>query len=412
MSGNTIPTFDQIKNGQEFLKGKVNRTPLFYSSTMSKSYSSSLYFKMENLQKTGSFKTRGAMLKISNLSEEEKKRGVVTASAGNHAQGVAYSAMVNGINAKIVMPEFATPAKVNAVSGYGAEAVLYGRDYSEARERANEIAKKENRVFIEAFNDPLIICGQATVGLEIVEDLPDVDIIIAPIGGGGLISGVALGARYLKENVKIIGVQSEASDSMVASVESGKLVSRVTNDSIADGITVKFPGELNLEIVRKYVDKIVTVSEEGIAKAVFRLLERNKTLVEPSGAAAFAAVLEGKVDVRGKKVAIILSGGNINLLLLSKIIYKSLENKTELVRIVCSIPDRPGTLKQISTAISDSGANIFHAEVDNLMQDTPIGYQGIMFTLSIRGEKHLEELLEKLRRIGYKFEVLTESFDA
>ncbi len=410
MTVNSIPTLEQIRKAQEFLKGKVNRTPLYFSSTMSRTYQSNLYFKMENLQKTGSFKTRGAMLKISGLSEDEKKRGVTTASAGNHAQGVAYSSMMNGINAKIVMPEFATPAKVNAVLGYGAEAVLHGKDYAEAREKANEIARNENRVFIEAFNDPTIICGQATVGLEIMEDLPDVDIILVPIGGGGLISGVALGSRYIRDDVRIIGVQTEASDSMLASLQAGKIISHVTSDSIADGITVKYPGELNLEIVQKYVDSVVTVSEEGIANAVFRLLERNKTLVEPSGAAAFAAILEGKVDVKGKKVAVVLSGGNINLLLLSKIIYKSLENKTELVRIMCSIPDRPGALKRITTAISDSGANIFHAEVDNLMQDTPIGYQGIMFTLSLRGEKHLEELLARLREIGYRFEVLTETF--
>lgn len=411
MTEYNIPTLEEIRKAQESLRGKINRTPLFYSSSMSKIYSSSLYFKMENLQKTGSFKTRGAMFKIMGLSDEEKTRGVITASAGNHAQGVAYSAMVNGIKAKIVMPEFATPAKVNAVAGYGAEAVLYGKDYAEAREKANEIAEKEDRVFIEAFDDPTIVCGQATVGLEIMEDLPDADIIIAPIGGGGLISGVSLGSRYLKDDVQIIGVQTEASDSMVASLKEGKIVSHVTNDSIADGITVKYPGKLNFEIVKKYVDRVVTVTEENISTAVFRLLERNKTLVEPSGAAAFAAILEGKVDVRGKKVAVILSGGNINLLLLSKIIYKSLENKTELVRIMCSIPDRPGALKRMTTAISDSGANIFHAEVDNLMQDTPIGYQGIMFTLSLRGEEHLDTLLKHLREIGYKFEVLTESFN-
>lgn len=411
MTEYSIPTLDEIRKAQESLRGKINRTPLFFSSTMSKTYSSSLYFKMENLQKTGSFKTRGAMLKIMGLSDDEKKRGVITASAGNHAQGVAYSAMVNGINAKIVMPEFATPAKVNAVAGYGAQAVLYGKDYAEAKEKANEIAEKENRVFIEAFDDPTIVCGQATVGLEIMEDLPDVDIILAPIGGGGLISGVSLGSRYLKSDVQIIGVQTEASDSMVASLKEGKIISHVTNDSIADGITVKYPGKLNFEIVQKYVDRVVTVTEENISTAVFRLLERNKTLVEPSGAAAFAAILEGKVDVKGKKVAVVLSGGNINLLLLSKIIYKSLENKTELVRIMCSIPDRPGALKRITTAISESGANIFHAEVDNLMQDTPIGYQGIMFTLSLRGEEHLDTLLKNLREIGYKFEVLTESFN-
>ncbi len=406
MDGDLIPTLEDIKKAAEYLKGRVNRTPLFYSSTMSKSYSGSLHFKMENLQKTGSFKTRGAMYRISKLTDDEKKRGVTTASAGNHAQGLAYSAQVSGINAKIVMPEFATPAKLNAVLGYGAEVVLHGMDYAEAREMADKIAEEENRVFIEAFNDPAIISGQATIGLEIIEDLPDVDTIVVPVGGGGLIAGVALGAKYLKKDVRIIGVQSELSDSMRLSLEAGKPVPKVSGDSIADGITVKYPGELNLEIAKKYVDEVVTVTEEGIARALFKLLERNKTLVEPSGAAAFAAVMEGKVDVRGKNVAVILSGGNINFLLLSKIIYKSLEESSALVRVICKIPDRPGTLQKITSAISETGANIYHAEVDNLVRDTPIGFQSIMFTLSLRGRKHLDEVLEKLKTIGYRFEVM------
>lgn len=403
---NRIPDLDDIRAAADYLRGKINRTPLFYSSTMSKTFSGNLYFKMENLQKTGSFKTRGAMYRISGLSEDERKRGVITASAGNHAQGLAYSAMVNGINAKIVMPEFATPAKTNAVLGYGAEAILYGHDYAEAREKADEIASSENRVFIEAFNDPMIVAGQATIGLEIMEDLPDVDIIIVPVGGGGLISGVALGTKYLKKDVRIIGVQSEQSDSMRKSLEEGKVVTHVLGPSIADGITVKFPGDLTFDIARKYVDEIVTVSEEGIAAALFKLLERNKTLVEPSGAAGLAAIMEGKVDVTGKKVAIILSGGNINLLLLSKIIYKSLEKSSELVRIMCKIPDRPGALQRITEAISGCGANVYHAEVDNLVQDTPIGFQSVTFTVSLRGEKHLSDLLLKLKDIGFKFDVV------
>lgn len=407
MDGDGIPTLEDIRRAAEYLKGKVNRTPLFYSSTMSRTYSGNLHFKMENLQKTGSFKTRGAMYRISMLTDDEKRRGVTTASAGNHAQGLAYSAMVNGINAKIVMPEFATPAKANAVLGYGAEVVLHGMDYAEARELADEIAEKENRVFIEAFNDPYIISGQATIGLEILEDLPDVDTIIVPVGGGGLIAGVALGAKYLKKDVRIIGVQSELSDSMRLSLEAGKPVPKVSGDSIADGITVKYPGELNLKIAEKYVDEVVTVTEEGIARALFKLLERNKTLVEPSGAAAFAAVMEGKVDVKGKNVVVMLSGGNINFLLLSKIIHKSLEESSSLVRIVCKIPDRPGTLHKIAGAISETGASVYHAGVDNMIKDTPIGFQSIIFSLSLRGREHLDEVLAKLREIGYTFEVVS-----
>lgn len=400
-----IPTIDDVREASEFLKGKINRTPLFHSTTFSRMYESEIYFKMENLQKTGSFKTRGALFRISKLTEEERKRGVITASAGNHAQGVAYSAMVNSINAKIVMPEIATPAKIEAVDGYHAEIVLHGKDYAEARVVADQIAKDENRVFIEAFNDRHVISGQGTISLEILEDQPDIDTIVVPIGGGGLISGVALAAKSINPKIRIIGVEAENFDSMRESVRTGEIVDHTSGDSIADGITVKYPGELNLAIVSKYVDEIVTVSDESISYALFKLLERNKVLVEPSGAVGFAAIMEGKIDIKGRKVAVILSGGNINLLLLSKIIYKSLEAESKLVRIECKIPDRPGTLYRISKAISEAGANIYHAEVDNLVPDTPPGYQSIMFSVNVRGESQLNALLEQLRKIGYRFEV-------
>lgn len=403
-----IPSLEEIRKAETFLKGKVNRTPLFYSSTFSRAYSGDLYFKMENLQKTGSFKTRGAMYRLSGLSEDEKKRGVTSASAGNHAQGLAYSAMVNGIGAKIVMPEFATPAKANAVLGYGAEAIFHGSDYAEARELADRIATEENRILIEPFDDPMIIAGQATIGLEILEDLPDVDQIIVPVGGGGLIAGITIGAKYLRKEVEIIGVQTEVSDSMRRSLEEGKLVPFV-GSSIADGITVKYPGKLTFEIVKKYVGRIVTVSEESIATALFKLLERNKAMVEPSGAVGLAAIMEGKIDIKGKKVAIVLSGGNVNFLLLSKIIYKNLESSRQLVRIICRIPDKPGALKTISAAISETGANIYHAEVDNLALNTPVGYQSVLFTLNLRDEKHFADLTEKMEKTGYRFKVLTAS---
>ena len=405
MANLDVPTMDDVREAAEFLNGKINRTPLFHSTSFSKKFDSEIYFKMENLQKTGSFKTRGALFRVSKLTGEERKRGVITASAGNHAQGVAYSAMVNGINAKIVMPEIATPAKIDAVDGYGAEIVLHGKDYAEARVVADQIAKEENRVFIEAFNDKWIISGQGTVSMEILEDQPDIDTIIVPIGGGGLISGVALAAKAIRPDIRIIGVEAENYDSMRESVRTGRIVDHTTGDSIADGITVKYPGELNLDIVSKYVDEIVTVSDESISFALFKLLERNKVLVEPSGAVGFAAILDGKIDVKGRKVAVILSGGNINMLLLSKIIYKSLETENKLVRIECKIPDRPGTLHRISKAISDSGANIYHAEVDNLVPDTPPGYQSIMFTVNVRGKNQLDRLLEQLKKIGYRFQV-------
>ena len=397
---------DLIREAQEYLRGKINRTELKKSTTLSKMFGCELYLKMENHQKTGSFKSRGAIFRMSRLTDEERKAGVITASSGNHAQGVAYAAMINGIDAKIVMPEYSVPAKVNAVQDYGARVVLSGSDYSDSREKAEEIRKQEGRTFIEAFNCPYIISGQGTAGIEILEDLPDPDIIVVPVGGGGLISGIAIAAKSIHPSVKIIGVESEKSDSMKKSIEAGRIIPHTSGESIADGISVKYPGELTLKICSELVDDIVTVSDESIAVAIYKLLERNKTLVEPSGAAGIAALMEGKIDVKGKKVVVVLSGGNINFLLLSKIIYKSMELESKLMRIEFKIPDRPGTLSKISSVISATGGNVFHAEVDNLSEDTPVGFQTITFSINLRNSEHLSNLLKRIDELGYRYKIL------
>lgn len=402
----TAPNMDLIREAQEYLRGKINRTELKKSTTLSKMFGCELYLKMENHQKTGSFKSRGAIFRMSRLTDEERKAGVITASSGNHAQGVAYAAMINGIDAKIVMPEYSVPAKVNAVQDYGARVVLSGSDYSDSREKAEEIRKQEGRTFIEAFNCPYIISGQGTAGIEILEDLPDPDIIVVPVGGGGLISGIAIAAKSIHPSVKIIGVESEKSDSMKKSIEAGRIIPHTSGESIADGISVKYPGELTLKICSELVDDIVTVSDESIAVAIYKLLERNKTLVEPSGAAGIAALMEGKIDVKGKKVVVVLSGGNINFLLLSKIIYKSMELESKLMRIEFKIPDRPGTLSKISSVISATGGNVFHAEVDNLSEDTPVGFQTITFSINLRNSEHLSNLLKRIDELGYRYKIL------
>lgn len=402
----TAPNMDLIREAQEYLRGKINRTELKKSTTLSKMFGCELYLKMENHQKTGSFKSRGAIFRMSRLTDEERKAGVITASSGNHAQGVAYAAMINGIDAKIVMPEYSVPAKVNAVQDYGARVVLSGSDYSDSREKAEEIRKQEGRTFIEAFNCPYIISGQGTAGIEILEDLPDPDIIVVPVGGGGLISGIAIAAKSIHPSVKIIGVESEKSDSMKKSIEAGRIIPHTSGESIADGISVKYPGELTLKICSELVDDIVTVSDESIAVAIYKLLERNKTLVEPSGAAGIAALMEGKIDVKGKKVVVVLSGGNINFLLLSKIIYKSMELESKLMRIEFKIPDRPGTLSKISSVISATGGNVFHAEVDNLSEDTPVGFQTITFSINLRNSEHLGNLLKRIDELGYRYKIL------
>lgn len=402
-----LPDLDDIRKAQDYLRGKANRTELVHSTTFSSMFGGDIFFKMENHQKTGSFKTRGALYRTSQLSAYEKRRGVITASSGNHAQGVAYAARFNGISAKIVMPEHTIPAKVNAVQEYGAEVVLYGSDYTESKAMADEISLKEGRVFIEAFNDPYIISGQGTVGLEIMEDAPDIDIVVVPVGGGGLISGIAAAVKGINPDVKVIGVESELSDSMKMSVEAGGIVPHTSGQTIAEGISVKYPGEMTLAAVTKYVDKIVTVSDETIALAIYQLLERNKTLVEPSGAAATAALMEGKIEVAGKKVAVILSGGNMNFLLLSRIIYKGMQTEFKLVRIELKIRDRPGELLKVASAVSSVGSSIYHMEVDNLSLDTPVGFQSVVFSVNVRGREHLSDLLEKIRGLGCSYRFVT-----
>ncbi len=405
-SGTELPKFEDIKDAAEIISGRLNRTPLDRSRTFSEKYGSEVYLKMENIQRTGSFKTRGALVRMSRLTQEERQRGVIAVSAGNHAQGVAYAARESGIRARIIMPLYTTPAKVNAVQSYGAEITLYGKDYNEAREYSLGVAEKEGMVFIDGFDDRWVVAGQGTIGLEIMEDLPDVDTIIVPVGGGGLISGIALAAKTINPRVRIIGVQSEKYDSMKKSVEAGIITPSVSGETIADGIAIKFPGRIPFELVKKHVDSIVTVSDESMALAIFKLLERHKTLAEPAGAAGLAALLEGKIDVRGRKTVIVVSGGNANLLTLSKIIYKSMELEWKLIRIDTKIPDRPGTLYRIASAISEAGGNIYHAEVDNLNEDTPVGYQSVTFSVNVRGQEHVKLLMENLNRLGYRFTIM------
>ncbi len=398
-----IPALDDIRSAADFLKGKINLTRLDHSRIFSERFRSEIWFKPENLQKTGSFKIRGAIIKLNSLSAEERKRGIIAVSAGNHAQGVALAAKILGIDVKIVMPKNTTPTKINAVEEYGARIVLSGNDYAEAREEAVKIMNSEGRSFIEGFNDPFIVAGQGTIGLEIMEEMPDTEQIVVPVGGGGLISGIAIAAKSMNGKVKIIGVQSEHYSSFMKSFYSGKVTDSTYGTTIADGIAIRTPGDLNLEIAKRYVDQVVTVDEESIALAIYSLLDRNKYLVEPAGAAGFGALLSGSIDVEGKKTVFVLSGGNINLLLLSKIIYKSMEKESSLVRISFKIPDRPGTLYRIAQVISNVGGNIYHAEVDNLEENTPVGYQSVSFTVNLRNASHAEILSSELKKLGWVF---------
>ncbi len=400
-------SIEDIRDAEKFLEGKIEKTPLIHSRTLSQMFGAPIYLKLENFQKTGSFKSRGGLVKLSHLTDQEKASGVVASSAGNHAQGVAYAARISGVDAKIVMPTYTISAKINAVRQYGANVVLMGNSYAEAFAEAKRIAEQEKRCFIDGFNDRWIIAGQGTVGTEICRELPDVGNVIVPVGGGGLISGIAKAMKSINPDTKVYGVQSEKCDCVIQYQTDGKITGS-RGFTIADGIAVQNPGDINLQMISEYVDKLVTVNDEQMAYALFKLLERHKILVEASGASPMAALMSGKIKLDGKKTVLVISGGNIDPLLLSKIIYRAMEVDLGLVRIQCKIPDRPGSLHKITSAISSSGANIFHAEVDNLSQDTPIGYQSIRFSINVRDREHLEILLDLLRNAGYPFSIVND----
>lgn len=320
-------TLQMIQEAKEGLKGIARKTDLTFSRTFSEISGMNIYIKPENRQKTGAFKVRGAFNKIANLTEEEKSKGVIASSAGNHAQGVALAASTYGIKATICMPETAPGAKVSATKGYGAAVIQHGVVYDDCYAKAVEVQKETGATFVHPFNDPYVIAGQGTVGLEILEDLPNVDAIVVPIGGGGIIAGIAVAAKSLKPEVKIIGVQAEIIASTKASLEAGHIVTVPGVKSLADGISVATPGALTFEIMKEYVDEVVTVSEEEIEDAIFMLAQRSKLVVEGAGATTIAAVMNKKINMPGKNIVTVLTGGNIDVAVLANIIQKGLEKR-------------------------------------------------------------------------------------
>lgn len=378
----------------------VHHTPLDRSSTFSNIAGCEVYLKLENLQKTGSFKIRGAYNKIQSLTQEERARGVIAASAGNHAQGVAYAARMAGVKATIVMPEHAPLAKVVATRGYGAEVVLSGQVYDDAYQKAQEIEKERGQTFIHAFNDPYVIAGQGTIGLEILEDLEDVSAIVVPIGGGGLIAGLALAVKELAPHVKIYGVQAQGAPAMYMSKQAHAI--RTTEEAVtmADGIAVKVPGDITFGLVDRYVDDIVVVDDEAIANTILMALERAKMMVEGAGAVSLAAILEHKLPLEGK-IAAVLSGGNIDVNFISRIIERGLVKAGRRIRISTLIADRPGLLQQLLTAIAETKANVVHVYHDRVEQNVPIGQAVVEISLETRDALHTEQILENLKKRGY-----------
>ena len=393
-------TLADIQQAHLAMYDVVHHTPLDKSTTFSNMAGYDVYLKMENLQKTGSFKIRGAYNKIHSLDTEQKSKGVIAASAGNHAQGVAYAARMAGIKATIVMPEGAPLAKVMATRGYGAEVVLSGMVYDDAFQKAQELEKEQGQTFIHAFNDYQVIAGQGTIGLEILEDLEDVSAIVVPVGGGGLIAGIALAVKQLAPHVKIYGVQAQGAPAMYMSKQAHALKTTPDAVTFADGIAVKAPGDLTFDIIDKYVDDIVVVDEEAIASTILMMLERSKLMVEGAGAVGLAAILNHKIPGKGK-VANIVSGGNVDVNFIARIIERGLVKAGRRIKIFTFINDRPGVLQQLLTVIAAAKANVIHISHNRVEENVPIGQALVEISLETRDVLHTEQILASLRQHGY-----------
>ncbi|MCM3600023.1 threonine ammonia-lyase [Robertmurraya korlensis] len=379
------------------MKGIVHETPLDYSKTFSDLAQNEIYLKLENLQKTGSFKVRGSYNKLISLTEEELKKGVVAASAGNHAQGVAYSSQMLGIPCTIVMPKGAPLSKVLATRQYGAEVILEGNVFDEALAFAIELNEKRGATFIHAFDDEAVITGQGTVGLEILDQLPEVEAVICPVGGGGLIAGVAMAVKEKNPNIAVYGVQTMACPSMKQSLMEQKPVAIKSAPTMADGIAVQKPGASNFEIVKKYVDDIVCVDEMEIARTMLMLLERNKLLVEGSGASSLAALLYKKINITNKKVAAVLSGGNVNVHFISRIIERGLVESGRYANFSIILKDKPGELQRVVSSITELDANIQDVHLHHVGKNIYPGYAQLDLSVETKNNEHIEELYRVLK---------------
>lgn len=399
-------TLRDIQKAGDALQGIIHHTSLDFSRTFSAMAHNDVYLKMENLQKTGSFKIRGAYNKIHNLLLQERTTGVIAASAGNHAQGVAYAAARAGLRSTIVMPEAAPLSKIMATRGYGAEIVLAGQVYDEAFQRAQELQHEQGLTFIHAFDDAEVVAGQGTVGLEILEDLPDVSAIIVPIGGGGLIAGIATVVKAVAPHVKVIGVQASGAAAMYLSKQAGQIITTKDAVTVADGIAVKVPGTLTYDIIRRYVDDIVTVEDEEIANAILMLLERSKVSTEGAGAVSLAAVLSGKIKGYGQKIAAVISGGNIDVNVISRIIERGLVKAGRRILLSTPVTDRPGSLTKLLSIIANLSVNVISIYHDRINPSVSLGQAEVVLSLETRDIGHTEELLNTLNREGYTVKVL------
>lgn len=394
-------SLEEINKARETLAGIAVRTELAYTNTLSDLTGNRVYLKMENQQRTGSFKLRGAYNKVAHLSADEKRHGIIASSAGNHAQGTALAGTLFGLPATIVMPKTAPLSKVKATRSYGANVVLHGTVYDEAFAEAQRIQAEQQLTFIHPFNDPLVIAGQGTIGLEILEDLPDVEAVVVPIGGGGLIAGIALAVKQVRPQVKVIGVQTKNMPSMAQAVAQNKIVTCNGSPTIADGIAVKTPGDMTFEIIQHYVDDIVTVDEEEIASAILLLLERVKTIAEGAGAVAAAAVLNRLQGYSSRKIAAVISGGNLDVNMMARIINKGMAKSGRKAVFNMIIPDKPGSLCRILQLTAETGANVLNVTHHRESRNVPLGYATVELELETADQEQIDAIKERMEQHQY-----------
>ncbi len=402
-----VLTLEKIEEARSRLAGVASLTPLDYSVTFSAITGNTVYLKLENMQKTGSFKIRGAYNKIMSLNEEERLRGVIAASAGNHAQGVAYAAGRAGLRCTVVMPAGAPISKVMATRGYGADVILAEGGYDEAFQHAVELQAKSGATLVHSFNDPDIISGQGTIAMELLEQLPEIEAILVPVGGGGLIAGIAFVLKKVKPGVRIIGVQAGGAPSMFLSFKEGALTGCRETCTFADGIAIRQPGDITFSVIKEYVDEIVTVDDEEIASSVLMLLERSKLVVEGAGAVGLAALIHKKTGLISAKTVVLLSGGNIDVNILSIIIERGLVKTGRYARLRVMVTDQPGNLRKLLDVVADARANVIAVSHDRIRPCIPLKQAEVILVLETRNRDHLEQIMELLSRIGYLPEIIT-----
>ncbi len=393
-------TLDNVYRASYVLKDVIRKTDIIYAPKLKPG--TELYLKTENLQITGSFKVRGSYYKMTRLSDEEKARGVIACSAGNHAQGVALAAQKNGIKAVICLPDGAPISKIEATKSYGAEVCLVEGVYDDAYKRAIQLRDSEGYSFIHPFDDEDVIAGQGTIALEIAEQLPDLDAVIVPIGGGGLISGVAYTIKSINPRVKVYGVQAQGAPSMLNSVRDGEIEELHSVSTIADGIAVKKPGQLTYELCSKYVDEIATVSDDEISAAILALMEQHKLVTEGAGAVAVAAAMFGKFDLAGKKTVCLLSGGNIDVTILSRVIKRGLLMSGRNYQLMIELVDKPGQLKDVSRIIADLGGNVTSVHHERANEGSDVNGCYLRIVLETRNFEHIRQIKDALTSAGFK----------